>query len=67
MSTSKIGAVASSPVLANPLSVRCQPSASLGVSDFGQSGDVDDLYAHFGIDVDTIVGAAFDLFHESSE
>ena len=37
------------------------PIASLGVDDFGQSGDVDDLYAHFGIDADTIVGAAADL------
>ena len=35
--------------------------ACLGVDDFGQSGDVDDLYSHFGIDVATIVGAAFDL------
>jgi pyruvate dehydrogenase E1 component len=41
--------------------VRRQPIASLGVSDFGQSGDVGDLYAHFGIDADTIVGAAVDL------
>jgi len=37
------------------------PIASLGVDDFGQSGDVDDLYRHFGIDADTIVGAALDL------
>jgi pyruvate dehydrogenase E1 component len=37
------------------------PIACLGVSDFGQSGDVDDLYRLFGIDVDTIVGAASDL------
>jgi pyruvate dehydrogenase E1 component len=37
------------------------PIACLGVSDFGQSGDVDDLYRVFGIDVDTIVGAASDL------
>ena len=37
------------------------PVASLGVADFGQSGDVDDLYEHFGIDADTIVGAAVDL------
>jgi pyruvate dehydrogenase E1 component len=37
------------------------PVASLGVTDFGQSGDVQDLYRHFGIDVDTIVGAAVDL------
>ena len=31
------------------------------VSDFGQSGDVQDLYRYFGIDTDTIVGAAIDL------
>jgi pyruvate dehydrogenase E1 component len=37
------------------------PLASLGVDGFGQSGDVGDLYRHFGIDVDTIVGAASDL------
>jgi pyruvate dehydrogenase E1 component len=41
--------------------VRCMPVACLGVSDFGQSGDVVDLYRHFGIDTDTIVGAAVDL------
>jgi len=41
--------------------VRAMPIASLGVSDFGQSGDVQDLYEYFGIDVDTIVGAALDL------
>jgi len=41
--------------------IRCVPAASLGVDDFGQSGDVDDLYRHFGIDADTIVGAAADL------
>jgi pyruvate dehydrogenase E1 component len=37
------------------------PIACLGAHDFGQSGDVDDLYRHFGIDTDTIVGAALDL------
>jgi pyruvate dehydrogenase E1 component len=37
------------------------PIACLGVQDFGQSGDVQDLYRHFGIDADTIVGAALDL------
>jgi pyruvate dehydrogenase complex dehydrogenase (E1) component len=31
------------------------------VDDFGQSGDVPDLYRAFGIDTDTIVGAASDL------
>jgi pyruvate dehydrogenase E1 component len=35
--------------------------AALGVDDFGQSGDVDDLYRHFGIDPETIAGAAVDL------
>ncbi len=37
---------------------------SLGVDDFGQVGDVDDLYHHYGIDTDTIVGAAWDLLDE---
>jgi pyruvate dehydrogenase E1 component len=37
------------------------PLASLGVSDFGQSGDIDDLYRYFGIDAETIVGSAIDL------
>jgi pyruvate dehydrogenase E1 component len=35
--------------------------ASLGVSSFGQSGDIEDLYRHFGIDSETITGAALDL------
>jgi pyruvate dehydrogenase E1 component len=42
-------------------SVRNVPTACLGVDDFGQSGDVDDLYRYFGIDPETIVGAALDL------
>lgn len=37
------------------------PIACLGVQDFGQSGDVDDLYRHFGIDTETVVGACLDL------
>ena len=37
------------------------PTTGLGVSDFGRSGDVDDLYRAFGIDASTIVGAAWDL------
>jgi pyruvate dehydrogenase E1 component len=41
--------------------IRSVPVACLGVSDFGQSGDVEDLYRHFGIDTDTIIGAALDL------
>ena len=33
----------------------------LGVTRFGQSGDIADLYRHHGIDAETIVGAALDL------
>jgi pyruvate dehydrogenase E1 component len=42
-------------------SVGSVPVSCLGVEDFGQSGDVEDLYRYFGIDADTIVGAALDL------
>jgi pyruvate dehydrogenase E1 component len=35
--------------------------ACLGVSQFGQSGDISDLYRHHGVDAETIVGAALDL------
>jgi pyruvate dehydrogenase E1 component len=41
--------------------VNDRPISCLGVQDFGQSGDVEDLYRHFGIDAETIVGAALDL------
>ncbi|MDX6618912.1 MAG: pyruvate dehydrogenase component [Gaiellales bacterium] len=44
--------------------IRRVPIANLGVSDFGQSGDVPDLYAHFGIDAETIIGAALDLIDD---
>ena len=37
------------------------PDRRLGVTDFGQSGDIADLYAHYGLDAETIVGAALDL------
>jgi pyruvate dehydrogenase E1 component len=37
------------------------PITALGVHDFGQSGDVEDLYRHYGIDAETIIGAAVDL------
>jgi pyruvate dehydrogenase E1 component len=46
--------------------IHCQPIACLGVDDFGQSGDVFDLYEYFGIDSDTIVGAAIDLIEGTS-
>ena len=45
--------------------IRCAPIACLGVTDFGQSGDVGDLYRHFGIDTDTIVDATIDLLESS--
>lgn len=38
--------------------VRCK---SLGVSTFGQAGDLDSVYRHHGIDTDTIVRAALDV------
>jgi pyruvate dehydrogenase E1 component len=44
--------------------INSSPMATLGVSDFGQVGEVDDLYSHFGIDAATIVGAAWDLLDE---
>ncbi|HET7456399.1 MAG TPA: hypothetical protein VFJ74_02025 [Gemmatimonadaceae bacterium] len=44
--------------------IRRVPIASLGVTDFGQSGDVEDLYRHTGIDTDTIIGAAADLLDD---
>jgi pyruvate dehydrogenase E1 component len=42
-------------------SIRGVPSTCLGVSAFGQSGALDDLYRTYGIDAETIVGAALDL------
>jgi pyruvate dehydrogenase E1 component len=41
--------------------IRSVPATYLGVDDFGQSGDVEDLYRAFGIDCETIVGAVLDL------
>ncbi|MFC4530363.1 transketolase-like TK C-terminal-containing protein [Sphaerisporangium dianthi] len=37
------------------------PTAALGVTRFGQSGDLEDVYRYHGIDVDGIMGAALDL------
>ena len=39
----------------------------LGVTEFGQSGDLYDLYEHHGIDPETIVGAALDAIGYSPE
>jgi len=37
------------------------PVSSLGVTRFGQSGSLEDVYRHHGLDVDSIVRAALDL------
>ena len=37
------------------------PLTPLGVARFGQSGDLEDVYRHHGIDAETVVGAALDL------
>ena len=44
--------------------INATPIACLGVDYFGQVGDVDDLYRHFGIDASTIVGAVWDLIEQ---
>jgi pyruvate dehydrogenase E1 component len=41
--------------------VRAAPIACLGVTEFGQAGDILDLYRHHGLDAETVVGAALDL------
>ena len=46
--------------------VNATPITCLGVDNFGQVGDVEDLYRHFGIDQATIVGAAWDLIEEET-
>jgi pyruvate dehydrogenase E2 component (dihydrolipoamide acetyltransferase) len=46
--------------------VHAAPIASLGVDDFGQSGDVADLSRHVGIDAGAIVGAALTLLQDST-
>ncbi|MFI5860107.1 transketolase-like TK C-terminal-containing protein [Streptomyces sp. NPDC051546] len=37
------------------------PSRRLGVTEFGQSGSLEEVYRHHRIDADSIVGAALDL------
>ncbi|SFS70649.1 transketolase-like TK C-terminal-containing protein [Saccharopolyspora flava] len=39
------------------------PSIHLGVTGFGQSGSLDDVYRHHGLDTDTIIRSALDLTH----
>jgi len=37
------------------------PAVTLGVTKFGQSGDLEDVYRYHGIDADSIVRAALDI------
>jgi pyruvate dehydrogenase E1 component len=37
------------------------PAAHLGVTRFGQSGDLESVYRYHGLDTDSVVGAALDL------
>ena len=37
------------------------PAVHLGVSSFGQSGSLDDVYRHHDIDADAVIGAALDV------
>jgi pyruvate dehydrogenase E1 component len=37
------------------------PAAHLGVTRFGQSGDLASVYRHHGLDADSVVAAALDL------
>ena len=39
------------------------PCVTLGVTSFGQSGGIDDVYRYHGIDTDSIVRAALDAAH----
>jgi len=41
--------------------VRGVPASHLGVTGFGQSGDLESVYRYHGLDTDTLVGAALDL------
>jgi pyruvate dehydrogenase E1 component len=42
-------------------SIQGVPVSCLGVNDFGQSGDMESLYQYYGIDAETIIGAALDV------
>jgi pyruvate dehydrogenase E1 component len=41
--------------------IRGVPASHLGVTTFGQSGDLDSVYRYHGLDTETVVGAALDL------
>jgi pyruvate dehydrogenase E1 component len=37
------------------------PISTLGVSRFGQSGDLQDVYRYHGLDADSIIAASLDV------
>ena len=41
--------------------VNAVPLTPLGVTQFGQSGNLEDVYRHHEIDAETVIGAALDL------
>jgi pyruvate dehydrogenase E1 component len=41
--------------------VNSVPLTPLGVTQFGQSGNLADVYRHHEIDAETVIGAALDL------
>ncbi len=41
--------------------INCVPATHLGVTGFGQSGDITDVYRYHGLDADAIIAAALDL------
>ena len=47
--------------------VRGQPIAPLGVTGFGQSGDLPDLYRAYGLDADAVVAAASRASHQRAQ
>ena len=49
------------PTLAFLAGVHRVPAAHLGVTHFGQSGDLDAVYRHHGLDADSVVAAALDV------
>lgn len=44
--------------------VRGVPATHLGVTHFGQSGDLERVYRHHGLDTGTVIGAALDLIDQ---
>jgi len=40
------------------------PITCLGVQNFGQAGDIAELYEHHQIDAESVVGAALDLLDQ---